>query len=42
VRKTPAQGGRPVPERFTAPRPGFWAWVKRVATGGTHRAVEGN
>jgi putative secretion ATPase (PEP-CTERM system associated) len=32
----------PAPERFTASRPGFWAWLKRVATGGSHRAVEGN
>jgi general secretion pathway protein A len=33
---------RPAPERFAATRPGFWAWVKRVASGGSHRAVEGN
>jgi hypothetical protein len=33
---------RPAPERFAASRPGFWAWLKRVATGGTHRAFEGN
>jgi general secretion pathway protein A len=30
------------PAGFTASRPGFWAWVKRVASGGVHRAVEGN
>jgi hypothetical protein len=34
--------GQPVPERFNASRPGFWAWLKRVATGGSHRALEGN
>ncbi len=33
---------RPAPERFTASRPGFWAWLKRVATGGSHRAFEGH
>jgi hypothetical protein len=33
---------RPAPEHFTASRPGFWAWLKRVATGGSHRAMEGN
>lgn len=33
----------PAPERFTVSRPeGLWAWVKRVATGGDPRAVEGN
>lgn len=32
----------PAPERFAASRPGFWAWLKRVATGGSHRALEGN
>jgi hypothetical protein len=37
-----APSSRPAPERFAASRPGFWAWLKRVATGGTHRAVEGN
>ena len=30
------------PEHFTASRPGFWAWIKRVATGGSNRAMEGN
>lgn len=35
--------GRPAPASFTASRPeGFWAWIKRVTTGVTHRAVEGN
>ena len=45
----PGRGGRvhaasrPIPERFTASRPeSLWTWVKRVASGGTHRAVEGN
>ena len=34
---------RPAPAHFTASRPeGFWAWFKRVATGGSHRAMEGN
>jgi general secretion pathway protein A len=33
---------RPAPERFTASRPGFWAWLKRIATGGSPRAFEGN
>jgi general secretion pathway protein A len=34
---------RQIPERFTASRPeGLWAWVKRVANGGSHRAFEGN
>ena len=33
---------RPAPDHFTASRPGFWAWLKRVATGGSHRAMEGN
>jgi len=38
-----ATAGRPIPERFTASRPeGFWSWIKRVATGGSHRAIEGN
>jgi hypothetical protein len=38
-----APSSRPIPERFTASRPeGFWAWVKRVASGGSHRAFEGN
>ena len=31
------------PEAFAASRPeGLWAWLKRVATGGSHRAVQGN
>jgi putative secretion ATPase (PEP-CTERM system associated) len=30
------------PARFNAPRPGFWAWLKRVANGGSDRAIEGN
>ena len=35
--------GRPAPTHFSASRPeGFWAWFKRVATGGSHRAMEGN
>ena len=33
---------RPVAQRFEAPRPGFWAWLKRVANGGSDRAIEGN
>jgi type II secretory pathway predicted ATPase ExeA len=33
---------RPAPEPFIASRPGIWAWVRRVATGGPHRAVEGH
>jgi hypothetical protein len=32
---------RPAPERFLASRPGFWGWLKRVATG-AQRALEGN
>jgi len=37
------QAQRRVPERFSTSRPeGFWARVKRVATGGAHRALEGN
>ena len=37
------QPGHPVPAHFSASRPeGFWAWFKRVATGGSHRAMEGN
>jgi putative secretion ATPase (PEP-CTERM system associated) len=35
-----APSSRPAPERFSASRPGFWAWLKRVATGGSHRAFE--
>ena len=32
-----------VAQHFTASRPeGFWGWVKRVATGGSDRAFEGN
>ena len=42
VRARHARVSRPAPERFTASRPGFWAWLKRVATGGSHRAMEGN
>jgi putative secretion ATPase (PEP-CTERM system associated) len=37
-----AQFTRPASDHFTASRPGFWAWLKRVATGGSHRAMEGN
>ena len=37
-----AASRRPAPQAFAAPRPGFWAWVKRLATGGSHRPVEGN
>ena len=33
---------RPATDHFTASRPGFWAWLKRVASGGSHRAMEGN
>jgi putative secretion ATPase (PEP-CTERM system associated) len=33
--------GRPVAERFTPARPGLWAWLKRVTSGG-HGAMEGN
>jgi putative secretion ATPase (PEP-CTERM system associated) len=33
---------RPATDHFTASRPGFWAWLKRVATGGSHGAMEGN
>jgi len=33
--------GRPVAERFAPERPGLWAWVKRVTSGG-HGAMEGN
>jgi len=40
--RQPVHSGPPAPERFAASRPGLWAWVKRVATGGSHRAVEGN
>ena len=29
-------------ERFAPARPGLWAWVKRVASGGSHRAIEGH
>ena len=36
------RAARPAAAHFTPSRPGFWAWLKRVATGGTHRAVEGN
>ena len=31
---------RPATDHFTTSRPGFWAWLKRVATG--DRAIEGN
>ena len=31
---------RPATDHFTTSRPGFWAWLKRVATG--DRAMEGN
>ena len=34
--------GYPAPARFTPSRPGFWAWLKRVTTGGSGRAMEGN
>jgi general secretion pathway protein A len=37
-----AHAVRPGAERFAASRPGLWAWVKRVATGGSHRAIEGH
>jgi general secretion pathway protein A len=40
--RQPVSSSRPVPERFSASRPGFWAWLKRVATGGSQRALEGN
>jgi putative secretion ATPase (PEP-CTERM system associated) len=33
--------GRPGPERYTASRTGFKAWLKRIASGGSHRAVQG-
>jgi general secretion pathway protein A len=32
----------PAAERFHASRPGFWAWLKRVATGGSRGAMEGH
>ena len=37
-----ARATRPAPAHFTPSRPGFWAWLKRVATGGSGRAIEGN
>jgi putative secretion ATPase (PEP-CTERM system associated) len=37
-----ARLNRPPSAHFTASRPGFWAWLKRVATGGSDRAMEGN
>ena len=40
--RQPVLSSHQSPERFAASRPGFWAWVKRVATGGSHRALEGN
>ena len=37
------QPGHPAPAHFSASRPErFWAWFKRIATGGSHRAMEGN
>lgn len=38
----PQPPGRPAPNRFAAPRPGWWARVKRAATGGSHRVMEGS
>ena len=35
-------GTRPAAERFTTSRPGFWTWLKRVASGGSRSAMEGN
>jgi general secretion pathway protein A len=37
-----ARSARPSAAHFTAARPGFWGWLKRVATGGSDRAIEGN
>ena len=37
-----ARFSRPATDHFTTSRPGFWAWLKRVATGGSHRAMEGS
>ena len=37
-----AHFSRPATDHFTTSRPGFWAWLKRVASGGSHRAMEGN
>ena len=37
-----SHGGHPAAARFTPSRPGFWGWLKRVATGGSGRAMEGN
>jgi putative secretion ATPase (PEP-CTERM system associated) len=31
---------RPAAQRFEAPRPGIWAWLKRVANGGSDGAIE--
>ena len=36
----PVRFSRPATDHFTTSRPGFWAWLKRVATG--DRAMEGN
>jgi putative secretion ATPase (PEP-CTERM system associated) len=33
--------GRQAPEHYTASRSGFKAWLKRIASGGSHRAVQG-
>jgi putative secretion ATPase (PEP-CTERM system associated) len=40
----PAQArlSHPASDHYTASRPGFWAWLKRVASGNSHRAMEGN
>jgi putative secretion ATPase (PEP-CTERM system associated) len=37
-----AHFSRPATDHFTTSRPGFWAWLKRVASGNSHRAMEGN
>jgi general secretion pathway protein A len=45
-RSAPAAGAprftRPASDHFTTSRPGFWNWLKRVASGNSHRAMEGN
>jgi putative secretion ATPase (PEP-CTERM system associated) len=38
----PVRLTRPAGDHFTESRPGFWNWLKRVASGNSHRAMEGN
>jgi len=41
--RTHRPAGRQIPHHFTASRSeSLWGWVKRVATGGSHRAFEGS